>query len=230
MIEMTTFATASEATRYSLNGVLVVFQPGVAEFVATDGRRMALVHKKIAGLRPMGDGAIVPTESMGLVQRLLGVGDDEVGVALGESEVTVQSSKALVTSRLVEGHFPPYQDVIPRDADKSVTLPVGVFLSALRQARILTSEESRAVRLHFAADKLVLRGSAAETGEATVEVDITYGYPELEIGFNPVLLEDALRRLPVDQEVTLQLSEPARPVVLRFADAFTYVVMPVTLV
>jgi DNA polymerase-3 subunit beta len=230
MIEMTTFATASEATRYSLNGVLVVFQPGVAEFVATDGRRMAVVRKKISGLRQMGEGAIVPTESMALIQRLLSVGDDDVGVALSESEIAVQSAKALVTSRLVEGHFPPYQDVIPRDADKKVTLPVGVFLSALRQARILTSEESRAVRIHFSTDKLVLRGSAAETGEATVEVDIGYAYPELEIGFNPVLLEDALRRLPVDGEVTLELSEPARPAVLRFGEEFTYVVMPVTLV
>jgi DNA polymerase-3 subunit beta len=230
MIEMTTFATASEATRYSLNGVLVVFQPGVAEFVATDGRRMSLVRKKIPGLRQMGDGAIVPTEAMGLIQRLLGGGDDEVAVVLGESEVAVQSANALVTTRLVEGHFPPYQDVIPKDADKKVPLQVGVLLSALRQARILTSEESRAVRMHFTADKLVLRGSAAETGEATVEVDITYGYPELEIGFNPVLLEDALRRLPVDGEVSLELSEAARPAVLRFGEEFTYVVMPVTLV
>jgi DNA polymerase-3 subunit beta len=230
MIEMTTFATASEATRYSLNGVLVVFQPGVAEFVATDGRRMAVVRKKISGLRPMGDGAIVPTEAMGLIQRLLGGGDEEVGVVLSESEVTVQSAKALVTTRLVEGHFPPYQDVVPRDADKKITLQVAALLSALRQARILTSEESRAVRMHFSADKLVLRGSAAETGEATVEVDISYGYPELEIGFNPVLLEDALRRLPVDGEVSLELSEPARPAVLRFGEEFTYVVMPVTLV
>jgi len=230
MIEMTTFATATEATRYSLNGVLVVFQPGVAEFVATDGRRMAVVRKKIAGLRQMGEGAIVPSEAMGLIQRLLGGGEDDVAIALSESDVTVQSTKALVMTRLVEGHFPPYQDVVPRDADKKVPLQVGVLLSALRQARILTSEESRAVRMHFCADKLVLRGSAAETGEATVEVDITYGYPELEIGFNPVLLEDALRRLPVDGEVSLELSEPARPAVLRFGEEFTYVVMPVTLV
>ena len=231
MIEMTVFATASEATRYSLNGVLVVFQKGAAEFVATDGRRMALVRKKMSGLTPMGENAIVPREAMNLIQRLLvSAPGEEVLVALDETTITVQSAAALVTSRLVEGHFPPYGDVIPKDADKKVTVQAGALLSALRQARILTSEESRAVRMHFSGGKLVLRGSAAETGEATVEMDIDYEYPDLEIGFNPVLLEDALRRLPADREVSLELSEPARPAILRAGEDVLYVVMPVTLV
>ncbi len=231
MIEMTVFATASEATRYSLNGVLVVFQEGAAEFVATDGRRMALVRKKMSGLTPMGENAIVPGEAMTLIQRLLSsAADDEVLVAVDETTIIVQSAAALVTSRLVEGHFPPYDDVIPKDADKKVSAQAGALLSALRQARILTSEESRAVRMHFSGGKLVLRGSAAETGEATVEMDIEYDYPDLEIGFNPVLLEDALRRLPSDREVSLELSEPARPAILRCGEDVLYVVMPVTLV
>ena len=230
MIEMTVFATATEATRYSLNGVLVVFEKGATEFVATDGHRLALIRKKIAGLSPMGENAIVPADAMGLIQRLLAAAEEEVAVAVDETTITVQSSRALVNARLVEGHFPPYRDVIPKDADKKVTLQAGAFRSALRQASILTSEESRAVRMHFATGKLVLRGSAAEMGEATVEMDIDYGYPDLEIGFNPVLLEDALRRLPAESEVTFELSESARPAILRGAEGFLYVVMPVTLV
>ena len=231
MIEMTVFAAASEATRYSLNGVLVVFEKGVAEFVATDGRRMALMRKKMSGVEAMGENAIVPSEAMALIERLLtSTKDEEVAVALDETTVTVQSTSALVNARLVEGHFPPYGDVIPKDADKKVSLKAGAFLSALRQARILTSEESRSVRMQFSSGKLVLRGSAAETGEATVELDVEYDYPEVEIGFNPVLLEDALRRLPADREVSLELSEPARPAILRGGAELLYVVMPVTLV
>jgi len=230
MIEMTLFAAATEATRYSLNGVLVVFEKGAAEFVATDGHRLALMRKKLPGLTPMGDNAIVPSEAMGLIQRLLSGDDEEVAVALDETTITVQSTRALVNARLVEGRFPPYADVIPKDADKKVTLEAGPFRSALRQARILTSEESRAVRMHFSAGRLVLRGEAAETGEATVEMDVTYDYPELEIGFNPVLFEDALRRLPSDMEVSFELSEPARPAILRAGEGFLYVVVPMTLV
>lgn len=229
MIEMTVFATASEATRYSLNGVLTVFESGSAEFVATDGVRMALIRKKIPGLKPMGENAIVPAEAMNLIQRLLGGDEEEVGVFLDETTITVQSAKALVMARLVEGHFPPYKDVIPKDADKKVKLQTGAFLSALRQARILTSEESRKVVLHFSEGKLVLRGSAAETGEANVEMDIEYNYPELEIGFNPLLLEDVLRRLPAEGEVSFEVSGPTRPAVLRSGEEFLYVVMPVTL-
>jgi DNA polymerase-3 subunit beta len=230
MIEMTLFAAATEATRYSLNGVLVVFEKGAAEFVATDGHRLALMRKKLSGLSPMGDNAIVPSEAMALIQRLLGGGDEEVAAAVDETTITVQSSRALVNARLVEGRFPPYRDVIPKDADKKVTLGAGPFRSALRQARILTSEESRAVRMHFSSGRLVLRGEAAETGEATVEMDITYDYPELEIGFNPLLFEDALRRLPSDAQVVLELSEPARPAILRAGEGFLYVVVPMTLV
>jgi len=229
MIEMTVFSTATEATRYSLNGVLVVFGEGTAEFVATDGHRLALMSKKLPGLKPMGDNVIVAAVAMGLIQRLLAEEEEEeVGVAMDETSITVQSSHALVNARLVEGHFPPYRDVIPRDADKKATLNAGRFRSALRQARILTSLETREVRLQFSSDKLVLRGSAAETGEATVEIDCKYDYPELEIGFNPNLLEDALRRIPSEEEVTFELSQPTRPGTLRTGEGFVYVVMPIS--
>jgi len=143
-----------------------------------------------------------------------------------ETTITVQSARALVSARLVEGHFPPYHDVIPKDCDKRVKLQAGAFRSALRQASILTSEESRSVHLQFAAGKLVVLSSAAETGRATVEMKIEYEYPELEIGFNPALLEDALRRVPPEAEILFEFSEPARPALIRYGDAFLYVAMP----
>jgi DNA polymerase-3 subunit beta len=209
--------------------VLAVFDEGSAEFVATDGHRLSLMRRKLPGLKPMGDNAIVPTEAMTLIQRLLAdEPEEEVAVAMDETSVTVQSGRALVNARLVEGHFPPYRDVIPRDADKKATLNAGQFRSALRQARILTSLETREVRLQFAEDKLVLQGSAAETGEATVEVACQYKDAEIQIGFNPSLLEDALRRIPSDEDVAFEMSQPARPGMLKAGEGFVYVVMPIS--
>ena len=134
----------------------------------------------------------------------------------------------MISTVLVEGHFPKYEDVIPKDCDREMVVNTTEFLGALKRAALLTNEESKGVRLTLADGELTLASRAPEQGEATVSIPVRYNGEPLEIGFNPVFLLDVLRITHTD-EVTLALKDPRRPGVMRFGDEFVYVVMPVNL-
>src|SRR4029077_7067120 len=108
-------------------------------------------------------------------------------------------ASATLTSNLVEGQFPPFEDVIPKDTDKKMTAATADFLSAIRRAALLTTEESKGVRLQFNKKGLVLTSRSPESGEATVNFPCKYEGADVEIGFNPQFLVDALRVVPTDE-------------------------------
>ncbi|MCI0675303.1 MAG: hypothetical protein L0Y42_05935 [Phycisphaerales bacterium] len=136
---------------------------------------------------------------------------------------------AVLSTNLVEGAFPPFEDVIPKDQDKKVTFDAGQLNSAIRRAALLTNEESKGVRMSFADKKLTLTSRAPEMGEAEIEVDLDkYDGDPLEIGFNPGFITDALKVVD-GQEVIVELKAPNKPGVLRIGNDFTYVIMPVNL-
>jgi len=129
----------------------------------------------------------------------------------------------------VEGAFPPFEDVIPKDQDKKVSCDTASLLSAIRRAALLTNEESRGVRMAFADDKLTLTSRAPEMGEAEVELALDkYEGDPVEIGFNPGFIADALKVVD-GGKVIVELKAPNKPGVLRTGPDFTYVLMPVNL-
>jgi DNA polymerase-3 subunit beta len=137
----------------------------------------------------------------------------------------------MLACNLVEGSFPPYEDVIPRDQDKRATFTIGALGSAVRRAALLTNEESRGVRLAFAADdrSLTLSSRAPEMGEAEINVEIDeYDGEDIEIGFNPAFITDALKILDNDQ-VIIEMKAPNKPGLIKSGSDFVYVVMPVNL-
>jgi DNA polymerase-3 subunit beta len=137
--------------------------------------------------------------------------------------------RAVLSTNLVEGAFPPFEDVVPKEQDKKVTFDAAILGSAVRRAALLTNEESKGVRLSFADDKLTLTSRAPEMGEATVEVKLDdYQGDPLEIGFNPSFITDALNVVNADT-VVIELSSSNKPGVLRTGNDFTYVLMPVNL-
>ncbi|MCH8147855.1 MAG: DNA polymerase III subunit beta, partial [Planctomycetes bacterium] len=144
------------------------------------------------------------------------------------NQILADIGRAQISSTLVEGHFPKYQDVIPSDCDRSVELHTSEFLHATKQAALLTNEESKGVRLALSDGELTLSSRASEQGEATVSLPVKYTGEPLEIGFNPVFLTDVLR-IAHEDDVTLELAKPNRPGVIRIGDDFVYVVMPVNL-
>ena len=241
LISRTTFSTARENSRYAINGVLMRLEDKKLEMVATDGRRLALSRtNSIQGRTTAGNSGdvlscIIPTKALTMASRLLPLDDQEVRFAVTDNQVIMSfdggDGETILASNLVEGTFPPYEDVIPKDQDKRATFDVTSLSSAVRRAALLTNEESRGVRLSFGHgdQKLKLSSRAPEMGEAEIEIEIgSYEGDDIEIGFNPAFITDALKVLP-GQEVIFEMKAPNKPGLIRSGNDFLYVVMPVNL-
>ena len=237
LIARTLFATAREHSRYAINGVLFKRDGKKLEMVATDGRRLALAR---AQLKEAGEASscIIPTKALTLLNKLLDTPDESIEAAFTDHQAIFSIGggaggvgRATLATNLVEGVFPPYEDVIPKAQDKKVTFARAVLYSGVRRAALLTNEESRGVRLQFTgADKqLELTSRAPEMGEANVRLDVAgYQGDDIEIGFNPGFIIDALKVIQ-DPEVTMELKAANRPGLIKSGPDFTYVVMPVNL-
>ncbi len=239
LITRSIFATARENTRYAINGVLLNREGKKLEMVATDGRRLALCRAALTQKEGPSVKCIVPTKALNQLQKLLGGAEGNVDVAITDNQIFFNiaspgdnvDGRAVLSSNLVEGAFPPYEDVIPKDHDKTVHFDRDVLFSAVRRAALLTNEESRGVRMTFTASdkRLDLSSRAPEMGEANIQVDLTeYKGEDIEIGFNPGFITDALKVI-TDPDVIMELKKENKPGLIRSGNDFLYVVMPVNL-
>ncbi|HVP73675.1 MAG TPA: DNA polymerase III subunit beta [Phycisphaerales bacterium] len=236
LIARTLFAAAAEHSRYAINGVLFEREGRKLRLVATDGRRLAMARgecKPVAGPKEGKVTCIVPTKALSLLGKL--ISDPEATVRMANEEnqaifaVGSGTDAAVLSTNLVEGAFPPFEDVIPKDQDKKVTFDCATLSSAIRRAALLTNEESKGVRMSFADKKLTVTSRAPEMGEAEIHVDLNkYEGDPLDIGFNPQYISDALKVVD-GAEVIVELKAPNKPGVLRTGSEFTYVIMPVNL-
>ena len=237
LISRTLFAAARENSRYAINGVLLNRTGKSLDMVATDGRRLARCGATLANADGNDASCILPAKALNLIGKLAGDPEEPVSVAIGEAQAFVSfgddpaEARAVLSTTLVEGSFPPYEDVIPNDHAIKVTFDRDVLASAVRRAALLTNEESRGVRMAFetADKKLSLSSRAPEMGEANVSVELVeYNGEDIEIGFNPAFITDALKVIH-DPQVNLELKAPNKPGLFRSGTDFLYVVMPVNL-
>ncbi len=233
LITRTLFAAAVEHSRYAINGVLFERSGSQLRLVATDGRRLAMAIGEAQGDNDCT--CIVPTKALKLAVKLVDDPEAIIRLAIEENQMLLAfgggeaGETAVLSTNLVEGAFPPFEDVVPKEQDKKVTCDAAVLGSAVRRAALLTNEESKGVRLNFANDTLTLTSRAPEMGEATVEVKLNdYQGDPLEIGFNPGFITDALNVVD-GGTITIELKGPNKPGVLRNGSDFTYVLMPVNL-
>ena len=237
LVERTLFATAKENTRYALNGVLWEVEGSSLTMVATDGRRLSLARGKCKDGPKEKVSAIVPSKAMQLIERCLTDAEKvqgDVRVVLREKDILLETppsdgGRRMVYSRLVDGHFPKYEDVIPKDFDKKATVKVEAFGAAVRKAALLTNEESRGVMLKFSKEELVVTSRTPEMGEAEVRMAVVYEGEPLEIGFNPVYLIDAAKVIDAE-DFTFSFKGSSKPGVISEGRLFTHVVMPVSIV
>ena len=228
MITRTLFATAKEHSRYAISGVLWEVVDKKLQLVATDGRRLALCKGALAAPAARQASAIVPTKLMSLIQRVAGGTEQALAVRIGETQILVRSASAVLVGNLAQGNFPKYGDVIPRECNRKATLNTGMFLHRIRQAALLTNEESKGVRLNFQGQTLTLTSRAPETGEAEITLTVEFEGEPIEIGFNPAYLVDALKVVS-NETVAFEFTAPNRPGLLRSGTDFLYVLMPVDL-
>ena len=227
LIRQTIFATDVENTRYALGGVLVEVQGDTVAFVGTDGRRLARATDAATSVGTVKLGVpIVPTRALKLIDRMLDA-SGPVHLAITDKAITVRTADAAIFARLVEGRYPRYQDVFPTSPTSTARAAAGALLSALNQAAIVTSEESRGIDLTFGDGLLTLAGMAADVGASRVMLDIAHDGPPVAVSVDPRYLADALKALPDEAEVAIELIDAKNAIVLK-ADDFTYVVMPLT--
>ncbi len=230
-IEQCLFATARESSRYAINGVLWEIKGKKLSLVATDGRRLAKCRVNLSKAPEedrIPENLIVPAKTMSLVDKIGQIEKDTVSVKLVDNQILISCANVVVSSNLVEGKFPKYEDIIPTDYDKKLALSTEASLSAARRSSLLTSEESRGIKLSIEKDKLVFSGRAPETGDAQVEMPIKYDAEPIEIGFNPQFFIDALRVIKAD-EFELELGQSDRPGLIKCGANFLYVLMPISL-
>lgn len=170
----------------------------------------------------------MPAKTMTLLGRLGGDDKDSVLVKLVDNKVLIAWADVAICSGLIEGNFPKYEDIIPKDYDKKLTLPTEATLSAVRRAALLTSEESKGIKLTIEKGTIVFEGSAPETGDAKVQMSVDYMAEPIEIGFNPQFLIDALRVIRA-AEFELELGQADRPGLIKSGANLLYVLMPINL-
>ncbi len=231
LIRRTVFATDTESTRYALGGVMLELSPEKVTLAATDSRRLAVVWagcRAEGSLTPSSPPPVVPSKAMTLIERILGDGDAEARIAVHANDITVQCGGVTITSQLVQGRFPDYRKVVPAQFNSTVDLVVGPFHSAVRQAQIVTSEESRGVDFTFTDGTLRLSSQAADIGQSKVEVPISYSAADLTITFDPRYIADFLKVLDPSTSVHFQLIDHESAAVLTTDDNYTYVIMPLS--
>ena len=229
LVEWTLFASARESTRYAINGVLWEIEDDSLALAATDGRRLSVARAKLEDASGAGaSSAIVPSKALSLLAKLGAEADACIAVKLTANQMLLKVGRAMLSTSLIEGHFPKYRDVIPKDCDRMVMLNTSEFHSALKRAALLTNDESKGVRLAFGDGTLTLSSRAPEQGEATISLPVKYDGEPTEMGFNPTFLMDVLRVSHVE-EIRFAFKEANRPGVLQIGDDFVHVVMPVNL-
>lgn len=229
MLRKTSFAMSNDETRFVLNGIFISLKEQKVTMVATDGRRLALADEEV-DIPAESDGEfIVPTKAINELNRLLGTnGEVEVRFTDNQAAFALRDEKGfsvLIVTKLIEGNYPNYRQVIPAETKERIALGREELLHALRRAEIMTSEKSNSVKLSFTKNNLAITANTPDVGEARESIAVNYKGPDIAVAFNPVYLMDPLKALEND-EVYLELIDELSPGVLKINGPFLYVLMP----
>lgn len=231
MIEKTLFAVSTDETRLSLGGVFIEsIDKNLVRMVATDGHRLSFIEREIAGveLRP---GVILPRKGLVEAKRLLEDSEGDVTFSLAGNLARVERAGVELFMRLIEGEFPDYRQVIPKESKRRVRVDRELLFGALRRVAILSSERSRGVKLHLQPGTLEVVTTNPDIGEAMEEIEVDYAGDEFSIGFNARYLLDVLGIGSVTGTVEIGLTDEVSPGIIRLEDdeGYSYVVMPMRL-
>ena len=233
LIDHTAFAVSTEESRPILNGVLWELRAELMRMVATNGHRLAKMEVQIAAAGAPSSDLIVPPKALDQIRRLFPE-DEELEIARGDNHLGFRSPFTAVYTRLIEGPYPNYQQVIPKDNDKVAVADKLALTSALKRMSVIASDQTHRIRLSFNQALLRFSVQTPDLGEATDELPVRYNGDPLDIGFNANYLLEILRYIPTD-EVKLTFKAPERAATLEpegWSDSASYLtlVMPLRLV
>lgn len=226
MIGLTAFAVSFDETRYILNGILFKISKNAVSLVSTDGKRLAVVERKVAHDTDKEHSMIIPIKTIHELTRHL---KDQgfVSIVVSNNQVLFDFGSVIIISRLIDGEFPDYRQVIPPVSENKIRINRAQFLGAVRRAALLSTPDYQAVKLEVFKNKLLVSKSTPDIGESREEMAIDYRGKEMMIGFNPVYVMDVLKNL-TDDTVEFEVTDSEKPVVAR-TDGYVYIVLPMRL-
>ena len=235
MIDRTAYAAATEVTRFAINGLLVEIGGGAMKVVATDGHRLACAKTAVDTDKNTKLRIIVPIRLIKLVRRAMGE-DDRVELLVGRNRVTFflvaegeTGPRLAMSSVLLEGKFPPYEDVIPKDALNKFTFRRADMMRAIDMAEVFTSPESKGLKFQFFETSAQISSRAPEIGESSISVPAARNAGDNSlIGFQPHYVAEFLKSVETE-EVAIELTTPHKAGLFRAGPDYLYVVMPVSL-
>ena len=237
MLKSVAYAQSTDETRYILNGVYFNFRDGKLSLVATDGRRLALTSKEMDVPANSAGAIILPAKTVGELQRLLDKGA-QVKINFNDRRAAFQiatdkDSSGLIDhvylySKVVEGNYPNYQQVIPKETHQRIKLERELFQQCVHRAALVCSDKANSVKIKLSSNLLEITAQSPDFGEAHESMAIGYSGPDLQVAFNPAFLMDPLRALAKD-EVFFEVKDEVSPGVFKTLDSFVCVIMPVRL-
>lgn len=230
LVESTHFAMAHQDVRYYLNGLLLEMDNNRVRAVATDGHRLALTDKRVDLELDAVRQYIVPRKGVTEIARILGGSETQVALSIGENHLRVTTGRQALTTKLVDGRFPDYERVIPREGNNTVRADREVLRAGLSRASILSNEKFRGIRLILKKDLLTAVAHNPEQEEAEEEIEVEYRGEPMEVGFNVSYLLDVLGVMRTET-VRLDLVDASSSCLIRAPDSedSRYVVMPMRL-
>lgn len=223
MLGLTAFAVSHEESRYVLNGVFMEVSGDIIRLVATDGRRLAKIEKKLDVPVKKDITVIIPIKAVQEIARNL-KDEGDVSLMVGMNQVLFDIGGVLIATRTIEGEFPNYNQVIPNPIKNRISMNTQEFLASIRRANLLATPDFQAVKFEVFSDKMVVSKTTPDVGESREEIPVEYGGPEMIVGFNPHFLIDFLKNIE-EERIEMELLGPDKPAVMRLGD-YLYLALP----
>jgi DNA polymerase III subunit beta len=236
MLKSVSYAQSTDEARYIMNGVFFSFAENKLTLAATDGRRLAVMSKEMVVSEENAGSIILPARTVAEVTRLVGE-SQSVKIAFNDRQVAFEIANAsdgsdkgftdsvYLVSKVVEGNYPNYKQVIPKESDQHLIINRETLLNTVRRASRVTSDKNNSVKVTVKPGSLDITGSSPDIGESKVSVNVDYNGPEIAVAFNPQYLMDPLKALSRD-EVIFEFKDELSPGVVRTPDGFMCVIMP----
>ncbi len=223
-LRKTSYAISTDDTRYVLNGIYFSFKDSALTMVATDGRRLAMVDYDLEFPESSECEIIVPTKAVNELQRLLNT-EGEVKMLVGASQVAFELDGTTLISKVIEGNYPNFRQVLPSDPKYRITVDRETLQSVVSRISLLASDKSNSVKLTFFDDNIDIEANSPDIGEAQEQLPVNYDGEKISIAFNPEFIQAPLRNLDTD-EVFIELIDEMNPGIIRNNSSFLYVIMP----
>lgn len=224
MLKKTVYCVSHDETRYVLNGVYMVAKENKIICVATDGRRLALSEKNVELPKDFSKEVIIPSKAVNELNRIL-QDDGTVKIQISENQIAFELNNCVLVSRLIDGHFPNYKQVIPEKVIQKIRINCHDLEKAVKRAALLTTDKSNSVKFNFKKGELVITANTPDVGEARENLNIDFEGDEVSIAYNPIFVLDVLKNI-TEEAVIIELIDEMNPGVLRSEMDFLCVIMP----